>query len=110
MDIGIAKPRYSMKYVNLLKGIAIIAIGFMWLGDFAINALHTVEKTDDNIMWLSTWLGWIIIGLCLWRGIVAIRNCNSNVTKFNLGIWSFLFIVTAGFTLLTLMTNSWLFR
>ena len=98
--------------LGLAKGIIVISLGVAaWievafialLGNAVLFAMtnnpwydyHGREaETNYSILITGVVIGSIIFGLCLWRGIVAIRKRRANrVTHFNFGLWLSLFVV-----------------
>ena len=87
--------------LGIVKGIIIMVLGVMWLNNYSLGALLGYQDTGSKGMLLGgvIW-GWVIFGLCLWRGIVAIyKRKVKRVTSFNMGIWAFLFIITSAYVL-----------
>lgn len=92
----VATPR-----LGIGKGVIAILIGVMWLNNMSYGALLGYQDTGSRGMLVSgvIW-AWVIFGLCLWRGIVAIRKRKmEKVTYLNFGVWAGFFILTLAYVL-----------
>jgi hypothetical protein len=87
--------------LGIVKGIIIILLGVMWLNNMSYGSLLGYQDTGSRVM-LSAGIVWglIIFGLCLWRGIVAIRDRKiKRVTYLNFGVWTGFFVLTLAYVL-----------
>lgn len=98
--LGIAKGIVAI-LLGVVAGVEIAFIGM--LGNAVLLAMtnnpwydyHGREAwTNYSVLITGVVIGSIIFGLCLWRGIIAIRKRRVNrVTHFNFGIWLSFFVV-----------------
>jgi hypothetical protein len=87
--------------LGIAKGIIIILLGVMWLNNMSYGALLGYQDTGNRGMLLAG-VGWalVIFGVCLWRGIVAIRERKvKRVTYLNFGVWTGFFVLTLAYVL-----------
>lgn len=86
--------------LGIFKGIIIILLGLMWLNNYSYGAISLSREHGDRIWLVGVWPGWVILTLCLWRGIVAIlQRKKKRVTAINIGIWTVLFLLTSAYVL-----------
>jgi hypothetical protein len=86
--------------LGILKGILIILLGLMWLNNYSYGAISLSQEHSDRSWLVSAWPGWVILGLCLWRGILAILQRNKKrVTTLNIGFWAVLFVLTLAYVI-----------
>ncbi len=82
--------------LGILKGILIILFGFFLWNIFSfesllINIVYREGRSSlmSSIIWASA-----IFGLCLWRGIVSIRNRRKNhISYLTIAFWFLLIIL-----------------
>ncbi len=98
--LGLAKGIIAI-LLGVLAGIEVALVGLV--GNLLLLAMtnnpwydyHGREVwANYSIMITGAVIGLVIFGLCLWRGIVAIRRRKSTrVTHFNFGLWLGFFVV-----------------
>ena len=97
--LGLAKGIVAI-LLGVVAGVEIAFIGL--LGNAVLLAMtnnpwydyHGREAwTNYSVLITGVVIGSVILGLCLWRGIIAIRKRRVNrVTHFNFGLWLTLFV------------------
>lgn len=87
--------------LGIIKGIIIILLGIIWLNNYSLGALIGYQNTDSKGTLLSGIIcGWVILGICLWRGILAIyKHKSKGVTYLNFGSWIVFFGASLAFVL-----------
>ena len=96
--------------LGIAKGIIMILVGAIFLNNMSYGALLGNQDTGDGGMLASgvVW-AWIIFGLFLWRGIVAIRKRKvREVTRLNLGVWIGVLTITLVWTIWLVALGAWL--
>lgn len=72
--------------LGIVKGIIIILFGMILCSFLGLS--YTFDNNIGGAIW-----GWILLALCLWRGIVAIvKRKKKRVSHLNLGIWAVLLV------------------
>jgi len=85
--------------LNIFKGIMIFAIGYIWFNNYALGAILS-RTSNDNTWIIGTWPGWVILGFCIWRGIISIiKRKKQNTSYLNFGIWAFILLASIVFVL-----------
>jgi len=88
--------------LGVLKGVLIMLFGFIWIEMYSLVSLVSYsDMRDRSYLWVGVIWGWGILGICLWRGIVAIRKRRQvRVGFMSIGMWVLGIIAVLSFYIL----------